>query len=574
MADAESLTNQRFQIIERVRHPALLFLFPILLVFGWSLTWGFMLDDYRHLEVMESFESGKRDQLHLFRFLVSDESNAAARINGEYPWWLADDVRYQHWRPLAEWTLYGQFKIFGRHAIGYRFITLAFYFLGVCLTYRLLVRLFANERAARWAALVFTVLTCHAIPVVFISAQADIVALVLSVGALLAIEKYASHGRKSGLVIGVALYAVSLGFKEACLPIAALPALIGWTLHRDRERRRWTIATVALGAIGIVWLYFYSRGGFGSNTLVMLDPIHRTGEYLLALPGRALLLLTALAIPINPFVFYFRPRGEPLSYAYAAAGAIVLFLIGRAIWRRTKNRRALFVATAWIVLFLPLLVCTVPDDRILMLPSIGFAYLIGTWIAGDESSDTHHLRRWPVMIFVFVHALCAFGVAGIMHLVDTHSRENFQSMVEQVDDPAPGTFFFVLDSSLDPQVLFAQSCFEDATGRDDVQVRFLSDSESLELSRTGPNTLELTDTGDGMFTSFLGAMAASRTNPKRAGDEFPAGEVTGRIKRVDHGRVRVVELTFRKNIDDPSYVFFRSGVFGEPLMLKDVTADR
>jgi len=263
-----------------------------------------------------------------------------------------------------------------------------------------------------------------------------------------------------------------------------------------------------------------------------------------------------------------------MLFAYAFLGGIVLLMIARAVLRRATSRRPVFAAVVWIVIFLPLLACTVPDDRILMLPSLGFAYLIGVWIAGDGESPPSRLRRLPIALFVVGHALCAFGVATIMHLVDLRSRDNFRAMIELADDPPPGSFLFVLDSTLDPQVLFAQSCFEDATGRDDVQVRYLSDSESLEASQTGPNTLRLTDTDDGLFTSFLGSMAAARSKPKRSGDVFDAGEVTGRILRVEGDRVRSVELKFRRKLDDPAYTFFRCGPFGTPILVKDLVAGR
>ncbi len=545
-----------------MRHPALLFLILILLIYGLSLTSGFALDDYHHLDAMEAFRDGRRDTLELYRFLVSDAGNAEARRTGDHPWWLADDVRYQHWRPLAEWTLYAQFVAFGRTPFGYRAITLALYWVGVYLTYQLLARWFSSEGAARWAALVFLALASHAIPVVFISAQSDIIALVLTAATMLAAERFASRGRWRWVAFAAVLYTLSLGFKEACLPVAALPGLMACILHRGAMRRRGLLATLVLGALGLAWLVLYARGGYGSNTLVMLDPIHRTGEYLIALPGRALLLLTSLVVPVNPFIFYFRPRGEPWLYVYAAVGAILLATIMRSVWRRAPSKRNILAAVVWIIIFLPLLVCTVPDDRILMLPSIGFAYLIGVWITGENMG---RLRRAPIAIFIVIHAVCAFGVGQLMHQLSSRARENFRAMVRHAADPPPGAYLFVLDSTLDPQVLFAQSCFEAATGRHDVQVRYLSDSESLEVARTGSNTLALTDTGDGMFSSFLGAMAATRENPKRAGDVLTAGELTGRIIDVRDGRVRTVELTFQRNLDDPAYYFFRSGALGAPI---------
>ncbi|MCA9254850.1 MAG: hypothetical protein KDA33_04400, partial [Phycisphaerales bacterium] len=123
---------------------------------------------------------------------------------------------------------------------------------------------------------------------------------------------------------------------------------------------------------------------------------------------------------------------------------------------------------------------------------------------------------------------------------------------------------FFLDSKFDLQVLFAQRIFRDVNQWPDAGLRFLSDSEALTVRRTAPNKLELTDQARGFFASFIGDMAVTRAHPKKVGDVFDAGEVTGRILNVEDGVVRVVELTFRRDIDDPAYHFFTCGVFGKP----------
>lgn len=564
MADVIPRQNRILRCVEAFPYPSLLLLVPIVLLYGASLRWGFMLDDYRHLHVIEQYESGERDNLNLFRFLTSEASNSEARRDGSHPWWLGDDVRYQHWRPLAEGMLYAEYLAFGRNPLGFRVVTLIAYWLGACLVYRLFRRLAQQERTARWGALAFATFACHAIPTVFISAQADVVVLVLCAAILLLALKYADSDRRLLLLPMAILFAFALGFKEACLPVAVLPALIGFVVFRGAPRRRFMIASALLSLIGVVWLAAYSRGGFGSNTVIMLDPIHRSAEYLVAFPLRAIQLLTALIVPINPFIFYFRPRGEPFIYVFCAIGLLAISLMFRSVARRTNGDRVAPAMLLWILAFIPLLVCTVPDDRVLMLPSIGFAYLVGVWIAGGVPDAARQTRIIPIILFLFIHSGFAIGSTQIMRLVESQTIVNHKDVAARIGEAPDDAIVFFLDSQFDLQVLFAQRIFRDVNGLPGVGFRFLSDSESLSVRRTASNKLELTDNADGLFESFLGDMAVTRERPKREGDVFDAGEVSGRILRVEDGVVRSIELTFRRELDDPAYHFFRSGEIGAP----------
>lgn len=565
MADDRPRQNRFVRFVETAPYPSLLFLIPIVLLYGSSLRWGFMLDDFRHLHVIEQYQSGERDSLHLFRFFTSTEGNIALRRDGTQPWWLGDDVRYEHWRPFAEEMLYGEYQLFGRHPLGYRLVTLLGYWLGAWLVYRLFRAIAENERAARWGALVFTTLACHAIPNVFISAQADVIVLVLIAPLMLCAIRFAKSRSLIALVLMALLFAASLGFKEACLPVCVLPIVLGVIAFTGSQRRRLVGAGALLVAIGLAWMVAYSRGGFGSNASLMLDPIHRTGEFLVAMPGRILQLLSALIIPINPFIFYFRPRGGPFVIAFCAIGVIALFLSIRAVLRRASGDRMSRAMFAWVLIFMPLLACTVPDDRVLMLPSIGFAYLVGVWIAGRKRDATPHIRRAPLWIFLLCHAGAVLASTHIMRLVEEQSIANHKEVAQIIGTPRAGTTVFFLDSQFDLQVLFAQCIFRDVCHLPDVSLRFLSDSEGLAVRRTGPKSLVLTDDGQGLFDSFLGAMAVTKAHPKYEGEVFDASEVTGRILRIEDGIVRSVELTFRHNLDDPSYHFFRSGEFGRPV---------
>jgi len=60
-----------------------------------------MIDDLRCLRVMQEFKEGRRDRPGTYEFLIGDDSNAAERLAGNFPWWMGDNLKYRHFRPTA-----------------------------------------------------------------------------------------------------------------------------------------------------------------------------------------------------------------------------------------------------------------------------------------------------------------------------------------------------------------------------------------------------------------------------------------------------------------------------------------
>ncbi len=542
---------------ESVRRPSLVLIALVLLMYGRSLGWGFILDDCRHLDVMEHYHRGDRDHLQLYRFLRSDESNQQARRAGTYPWWLSGDLRYQHWRPVSEWLLYGQFLLFERSAWGYRAAGLLLYAAGVLLVLSFFRLLGGHERPARWGALAFALLAGHAAPVIFISAQSDLLALALGGGAMCMAARYARGAAPESLLAMCVCYALALGSKEACLPLAVLPAtfaLIHWP--RPGGRRRCMIAAGLLSAIGLFWFACYAAGGFGANNAMMLNPLRAPLDYLANLPGRAALLLTSLLIPINPFIFYLRPRGEPWLLMYGGLGLALLCAFVLVVWRRLRDVRGALPMALWALPFMPLLACTVPDDRVMVLPSIGFAFLLGLWMTLPGPGGSTRLRRLPLAV-VGINAAFALAGAQVVRFIETDAKAAFERAAEGfARSLAPGDCVFFINAAQDWRVLFADPCFRDHIHAPGVRAAYLSDAERPEVIRTDARTLRLRAPGEPFFCGYLGRMAESRDYPKRPGDQFDAGEFTGTIIDVSERGVCEIEVRFRRPLEDDAYRFY------------------
>lgn len=529
-----------------------------------SLGDGFLLDDYHHLARLEEVRAGRRVAPELFRFLTSAESNAAARRSGAYPWWIADEVRYQHWRPAAEWMLYGEYRLFGRAAWAYRAVNLALYAAGVALVLSLYRRLTDDEALARRAALLFAVLAGHAIPAVFISSQADLAALVLAAGACLAALRFSASGGAGWAALSCMLFGAGLGFKESTLPMAAVLVGLAWLCQSPAVRRRLYAAGGLWMALGLVWLAVYARREFGANNSVMLDPLHAPAAYLAALPGRAAILLSAMVIPVNPFIFYLRPGYDGALSAYTLLGAGAWLLLAWGVWKRCDSRAAK-AAVLWPLPFLPLLACTVPDDRILMLPSIGFAMMAAMWWSCTRVARPLRARR-ILWLLAAGHATAALTASYIMGLIARDGRESVRRLAAAVGRPIEHADCIIfLNSVVDAQALFLRERLAWETGAQNPYAAFATMIEHPIVERVDDRTLRLRAEHGGLVDGFLGRMGVSWRRELAAGDEIDAGEFRVRVLEASGAAVRAIELTFAEPLNSGRYHFFRVAKDGAPV---------
>jgi len=578
--DQASAGRHRIAVwFEQHRRPGLVVAALIFVLYAPFVSGGFVIDDHRILRHLEEYDRGLRPELDLYKFLAGGEENRRLRAEGWYPWWLADEVRYRHLRPVSEAVIYGEYRLFHRNPIGYRCVSLILYALGCGLIMALFRRVGGDERIARWGGVIYAVAAAHAIPVVFVSAQCDLLALVLGLGAMLLAIRYLHGGAAAWLAAAAGLFALGMGTKEAILALTTAP-LAMWLTIRDRPGalRRAMACSALFGAIGIAFLGFYVRGGYGSNASVMLDPVHAPLDYLISMPGRVVVLLVTWFISINPFVFYFRPEWTIGLYIYGAIGGIAVAAVGVTLWRHHRRQRGVATMALWTLPFLPLLACTVPDDRIMMLPGIGLTFLAAAWVTRPHGDGSRRLQTLPGVMFISSQIVAMLIVAGIMAWIGQDSRRVLESALAtaRIDSRAPGDAnsssgatssqsdlcIFFVNAARDFQPLFAQDAARAMRGGADVRVTYLTDVPEPTVVRLDEHTLRISADGRGMLGRFLGLMGRVRGRPRRIGDQWDAGEFMGRITRMVGEDVREAELTFKDPLDSPRYRFLRSTVSG------------
>ena len=68
----------------------------------------FVLDDHRCVRHLREYHEGARESLDIYAFIWGGERNVEARRAGWYPWWITEELRYRHLRPVSEWMLYAK----------------------------------------------------------------------------------------------------------------------------------------------------------------------------------------------------------------------------------------------------------------------------------------------------------------------------------------------------------------------------------------------------------------------------------------------------------------------------------
>jgi hypothetical protein len=316
-----------------------------------------------------------------------------------------------------------------------------------------------------------------------------------------------------------------------------------------------------LAMIGAAWLWRYAAGGYGANNSLMLDPLHDPWHYLWAMPPRALALLTTWVVPVNPFIFYVRPAGTAWLYGLTAVGAAALAALAVMFARHHRGGRGVATMALWSVVFLPLLACSMPDDRNMMLPGIGLSFLAAAWLT--RGGPAARLRRLPLAVFVVVPLVAGQMATVVMRGMEVQTREALAGGLRVLGRPAgPEDCLFFVNLTQEWLALFTQYGMEHAAGAGGPRVAVLSDVADARVTRVGERALRIEGGEDGMLAGFLGRMGHSRQRPRREGEVYSAGEFEARLARVEGGVVRAVELRFRRPLDDERYRFLRCGPDG------------
>ncbi|HEX3770931.1 MAG TPA: hypothetical protein VHV30_08715 [Polyangiaceae bacterium] len=378
-----------------------------------ALTLGFVTDDYGFRAMLRSRAEAAPAAWDLFRFVPRGADVAAAIAAGHLPWWSAPDLAIRFLRPLTSLLFAADDAVFGDHAVAYHLHSLA-WFAALVFAAGAIYRRVLPGPAATVALLVFGLSHANVYPYAWVSARHVLAGAVPAACALWAHVKDREDAWRPGRWLAPVLLAVALAGSEGALAGAAFwiayDALGPASIRPDGSPSPARLAASAPAiAVAVVYLVVYHLAGGGARSSggyhdPMAAPLAFAGVALVRVPillGDALLGIPAELAVVKP---------EP---AVAVAGLVATMVVGLAAWACrdlvTASERA---ALRWLVpgaIASTLLgVSGFPGGRVLVLPNLGFAALLGVLLVrGFEAGARRGMRAGLAVILAVAHLVLA-----------------------------------------------------------------------------------------------------------------------------------------------------------------------
>jgi protein O-mannosyl-transferase len=356
------------------------------LAYANSLRAGFTLDNY-YLVLAD--ERVHRATLDAVAQIFSQDYWAPRFVTGVY-------------RPLATLSLLFNYAVLGGRdsPLGYHVLNLLLHWGNTALVYGLALAVFADAWAAFFTAAIFTAHPIATEAVTNIVGRADLLATMAVLGGtLLHLRSTRTTGSARAACLVALALAAALGLLSKESAVGVLGAMLAWDLASwadAGERGRWPLGRRVAGYVALVPAFagvallraaIYRTldvrdTPFLENPLVRADwwaarltALKVLGRYLwlLVWPRTLSCDYSYDAIPVVAWP----PRGwedwqGPLALAGLLAG------IGALVWWRRRSRPLVFFELFFLLTLLPvsnlvLTIGTIMGERLLYLPSIGFA---------------------------------------------------------------------------------------------------------------------------------------------------------------------------------------------------------
>lgn len=400
-----------------------------------ALRTGFLLDDFIHNAMLHGSFPAPRHPLDLYNF-VDDSDRAQLMERGILPWWTHPELTIRFFRPLASGLIWLDHQLFGASAFAMHLHSLAWW-IGMVIGAYALYRAFFGERVARFAAVVFALAPCHAMPMTWLANRDALVSLGLGIPALLFYTR--ARETRSARDVGAAFVLFSLAFLggEYTLSFVAYVATFEIVRARDTIGRRlvgllpFVVPCATYMAVRTALHYGTVGSGYYN------DPFRAPTLFLFFAPRRlAVLILEAWLGLDNESITW----GMPWWLVLLAGLAIVtvVFVVARHVLAESDapaRRAALWLGLGSLVAMIPVL-AVVPNQRVLGGAMLGIAPVVGLVLDGAWFPRVLPPRRGlPELAQATALVL---GFTQLVHgpvtgaTLDMHYRESSEQFAQQM----------------------------------------------------------------------------------------------------------------------------------------------
>jgi len=517
---------------------------------------GFFLDDYYHLLVLEGgwgiSDAGVFD---LFTF-AEGRPDRMGPVQGDFlPWWAADDLRIDFFRPLCCLLHAVDHQVHGKDPTGYHWTNLLLWgvLLGVvALFYRRLGgKTGSGPATALVAGMFFAVSEIHVVSVFWPASRPVLLGVMFITASLFSYHRYRSGGGMRHLVTSSVVLAAGLFANESVTSVVSWVAAYELCLGRGSVRHR-VRCGLPLVLITVVYLVFYTLSGHG---------VHATGAYTMPFSEPVNFLETAFTdrIPRMLVAVLTLVRVDSMSWVIWLVGASCILVL---LPHLMRDRVARFMGIGAVLSLVPLASADVAD-RVLSLPILGTAWVLGSCVVATVSavrakSCRRNAWRWPgfliALLIVVVHGLISpCRVPGTIRGISAYSDVMLQSALT-AEMPAAGLeeARVLLLTTPDTHLATFFPAVRAAAGLPmpggvwPITTR----SGGCTISCAGPGALVMKAESPG-FLSSKWARLFRREMALAAGATFTRGALKVTVNTVERGEIREIRVETDCPMDDP-----------------------
>lgn len=531
-----------------------------------TVAMGFYADDFFH-QTLLSGRDGWPDKtpFGLFDFGTFDEWSSVEGATGPFPWWTGEDWSARFLRPLSSLLLSGLHAAFGATAWPYHVAGLALHAGVIVLAHGLYLKLGLPRRAADLGALLLATFHGAVLPVGWAANHNSVLVALFSVLALRSLLVERLRGRNVAAALAFATLAALA--KEsgagALVLVAALCAarLRGGVRREGRGAHRAGVAVASMLLAGhAAW---FLSAGYGTNSVFYADPSTSPARFL----GNELVLFTAgLAGLGGPLMLDALTMFPELRPALIAFGVLVAWPACIWIARTLGAAPATLTLGLWTAAFLALQAGVAPSGRLLYVPMVGAAGLLGAFFelqgrrrrAGTSARLTSLAAR-----ALFVSATLGSGLLLLLLSTGMVQIGRYLRASALAADVGPADLGprDVLVLQAESQMQAFTTAFTYGFLAEDQDVTFWNlqvDARALTWARTGPSSFELESRAGPFLASAFERLYLTSAPDFRVGHRWRTSLFEVEALAVEGGLPTRLAFELERELKHPSLRFVRA----------------
>lgn len=413
------------------RHGVLSVFILACILYGYSITFGYVLDD----EVVLSENKFVRKGLAGIRHILTTESFTG------YWGTQMDMVEGARYRPLSLVTFAIEYHFLGLNPKASHLVNVLLYACTGIVLLKILSLLFPLHEGAKWyagvpfaASLLYIAHPIHTEAVANIKGRDEILSFLLALAALLASRQFIHSGKKYLLPLSAFLFLLALLAKESAVTFLAVIPLTLWFFQKTGFRKL-LLAFLPLLLTAIAYLFirteaigYLLKSGREIANLMNNPFLGTTAEQKYATIFYTLGLYVKLLFYPHPLTHDYYPYHIPIinwndARAIMPAVLYAALILYALIFLRKKTITSYcilyFIITLSIASNLAFNIGTFMNERFLYMPSLGFCVLVAHWftekIPSMMKSDT---CRKVLPLGLTVAAAAAFSAKTLLRVPD------------------------------------------------------------------------------------------------------------------------------------------------------------